>query len=52
MLESKITRVYDTTVEDKHLKCGNCGNIIGEVSNKKIDMNSSAFTYTGTKIEK
>lgn len=50
--KSKITRVYDTTVEDKHLKCGNCGNIIGEVSNKKIDMNSSAFTYTGTKIEK
>ncbi len=50
--KSKITRVYDTTVENKLLKCGDCGNTIGEVKDKKVDMISSSFTYTGTKIEK
>lgn len=50
--KSKITRVYNTKVEENKLLCAECGNIIGEVDEKKIDMISDSFTYTGTKINK
>jgi len=50
--KSKITRVYDTEVKNGKLLCGNCSNVIGEVDEKKVDMNSDSFTYTGTKISK
>ncbi len=50
--KSKITRVYDTEVKNNKLFCGNCGNEIGDIDEKKVDMNSEAFTYTGTKVSK
>ncbi|HMA58994.1 MAG TPA: hypothetical protein VKN64_01790 [Halanaerobiales bacterium] len=50
--KSKITRVYETEVNNGKLLCGNCGNVIGEVDYKKVDMISDAFTYTGTKVSK
>ena len=50
--KSKITRVYETEVKNGKLLCGNCGNVIGEVDDKKVDMISDAFTYTGTKVSK
>ena len=47
--KSKITRVYDGEVEKDKLKCGQCGNIIGDIKDDRVDMESQAFTYTGTK---
>ncbi|MGM0445954.1 MAG: hypothetical protein ACQEQH_06055 [Bacillota bacterium] len=50
--KSKITRVYDVKVINNKLVCRNCKNEIGEVDDKKINMNLDQFTYTGTKISK
>ncbi|MFO7814209.1 MAG: hypothetical protein R6V14_00455 [Halanaerobiales bacterium] len=32
--KSKITRIYDTKVENGKLRCGKCGNIIGDLGRK------------------
>ncbi len=48
--KNKIARLYDAQIEGDNLICNNCGNIIGEVKENYIKMNSNAFTYTGTKI--
>ncbi|MEJ6949453.1 hypothetical protein [Natronospora cellulosivora (SeqCode)] len=48
--KSRIKRVYDGEVKDENLVCGNCDNIIGELEEGYVKMNSDAFTYTGTKI--
>lgn len=50
--KSKITRLYDGQVKGKNFICSSCGNIIAEVKSDRLDMNSDAFTYTGTKIRK
>jgi DNA-directed RNA polymerase subunit RPC12/RpoP len=50
--KSKITRIYDAEVINKKLVCSKCKNEIGEIKDKKIDMNLEQFTYTGTKISK
>jgi len=50
--KSKITRVYEGEVEAKNFVCGNCRNPIAEIKDDHLDMNSDAFTYTGTKIRK
>jgi len=50
--KSKITRLYDGELAGKNFLCGNCGNIIAEIKDDCLDMNSDAFTYSGTKIRK
>lgn len=50
--KSKITRMYDGEVKDGQLVCTHCGNIIGEVKEKCVDMTRKAFTYSGRKIRK
>lgn len=50
--KSKITRVYNTEVKNNKLLCSNCKNEIGDIDDKKVDMNSDQFTYTGTKKSK
>jgi len=50
--KSKITRIYDAKVINNKLVCSKCENEIGEIEDKKIDMNLEQFTYTGTKLNK
>ncbi len=48
----RITRLYDYQVDGDELKCGNCGNVIGDIEKKQVDMNQHAFTYSGHKRKK
>ena len=50
--KSKITRVYDGEVKGKNFICKNCENIVADIKEDYLDMNSDAFTYSGTKIRK
>jgi len=50
--KDKITRLYDGEVEAENFICGNCGSIIAEIKDDRLDMKSNAFTYSGTKIPK
>jgi len=50
--KSKITRLYDGEVSGRDFVCGHCRNVIAEIKDDRLEMNSDAFTYTGTKIRK
>ncbi len=48
----RITRLYDAEVEEDSLCCGECGREIGEIEDDRVNMNSQAFTYSGSKISR
>ncbi|HLV09581.1 MAG TPA: hypothetical protein VKY40_05190 [Halanaerobiales bacterium] len=48
--KSRIKRFYEAEIKDNDLRCGKCGNLIGEVSDNYVKMNRETFTYSGTKI--
>ncbi len=48
----RITRLYDYEVEGDKLKCGNCGKVIGDIDETQVNMNQTAFTFSGHKIKK
>ncbi len=50
--KNKITRVYDGEVRGNSFVCKSCDNVIAELKDDYLDMNSDSFTYTGTKIRK
>jgi len=50
--KNKITRTYNIKVVEDKLFCAECDNLIGRIDDKKVDMISEAFTYTGTKTTK
>ncbi len=50
--KDRITRLYDAEIADNLLQCGGCGNTIGEIEEKQVNMNQDAFTYSGHKIRK
>ncbi len=48
----RITRLYDADVQGDSLCCGECGRVIGEIEDDRVNMNSQAFTYSGSKISR
>jgi len=50
--KNKIMRIYNIKVDEDKLFCAECGNLIGRIDDKKVDMISESFIYTGTKTTK
>ena len=50
--KDRITRLYEGEVDGDELKCGNCGTVIGQIKDDKVDMVQDHFTYSGSKIRK
>jgi hypothetical protein len=50
--KERISRFYEARTEEGKLICGNCENVIGSFKKNYIEMNSKAFTYSGTRDKK
>ncbi|HHU91548.1 MAG TPA: hypothetical protein GXZ20_00235 [Halanaerobiaceae bacterium] len=50
--KDRIKQVYEAGVQDGHLLCLKCNNIIAEDVGDFYKMDRNAFTYTGTKVRK